>query len=288
MPSTPTLRINPELLKFIPPTSAEERQQLRLLLLEEGCTEPLTGWKETGDLIDGHNRHRICEEEGIEYEIEWRSFPSIEAVKYWMLRKQLGRRNVSDANRAVLIGLRVQFERLVGNNKGDVIKKVASATKVSTRTVQRSEKLVDALDAHVGDDAAKRAELLDKHSHRDIIATAPLCDRCKRVGPPPLKSGPCKACEQLRTTGRERTTNKPQKRPAYDPLKDRIQTAKMKVRSLEKFVLAMLQTKAAPHLTRLAKSFDLPIRQEEKKTFWPIARKMLEMLETLGKTNLND
>lgn len=288
MPEAPTLRINSELLKFIPPTTAEERQTLRLLLLEEGCTSPLIGWKETGDLIDGHNRHRICEEEGIEYEIEWRSFPSIEAVKWWMLRTQLGRRNVSDANRAVLIGLRMQFERLVGGNKGDVVKKVASATKVSERTVRRAEKLVDALDAHAGDDAKKRAELLENHSHRELVATAPLCERCKRVGPPPLKAGPCLACQQLRTTGHERTSKKPKKRTEYDPLKDKVYLLKMKVKALERGVLALLQTKASAHLIRFAKSYEMPIRHDDKKAFWPVTKKMLEMLETLAKTNLND
>ena len=38
----------------------EERDLLEQSLLRDGCRESLTVWKETGFLLDGHNRHDIC------------------------------------------------------------------------------------------------------------------------------------------------------------------------------------------------------------------------------------
>lgn len=287
--SEPKLRLNPELARFIPPSTADERITLRRRLLAEGCKEPLIGWQETGDLVDGHNRHRICEEEGIEYEIEWRSWPNIDAVKLFMLEVQLGRRNITDATRTLLIGLRVQFERLVGDKKGDVIKRVAGATKVSERTARRAEKLADALDAHAGPDAVKRDELLANNTHAEIIKTAPLCERCKRVGPPPLSAGPCPACKDIREgrPEKKRTKKKPTKNE-YDPTRERVREVTRRMRNLEKALLALLTTKAASHLQRLSRSFDVPVVYDDKKPKWPIGRKILDMLSTLERVNFND
>jgi len=286
----PELRLNPELAKFIPPSTADERLTLRRLLLAEGCTVPLVGWLETGDLVDGHTRHRICEEEGIEYEVEWRSFPDIDAVKLFMLETQLGRRNITDQTRTLLVGMRVQFERLVGDKKGDVIKRVAGATKVSERTARRAEKLVDALDAHAAGDPVKRDKLLEEHTHTDIIKTAPLCERCKRVGPPPLKSGPCPACEDIRNGKPEakRTKKKPKPQNEFDPHRERVREVRHRVRNLEKAVLALLTTKVGTHLMRLARSYDVPVVMDDKKATWPIAKRIQDMLSMLERTNFND
>ncbi len=50
-----------------------------------------------------HNRLAICQEHGIDYEIFEKSFPSRLAAKIWIVKNQLGRRNISVYDRGKLI-----------------------------------------------------------------------------------------------------------------------------------------------------------------------------------------
>lgn len=87
-----------------PPLTAEERTGLRDSLLAEGCRDALVVWGETGILLDGHNRLAICEAEGIEYRTVERSFADRESAEDWVLRNQLGRRNLSPGAASLLRG----------------------------------------------------------------------------------------------------------------------------------------------------------------------------------------
>lgn len=87
-----------------PPLTAEERTGLRDSLLAEGCRDALVVWAETGILLDGHNRLAICEVEGIEYRTVERSFADRESAEDWVLRNQLGRRNLSPGAASLLRG----------------------------------------------------------------------------------------------------------------------------------------------------------------------------------------
>jgi ParB family chromosome partitioning protein len=95
------IQVNNSFRALIPPLSAEERAQLEANLLADGCREPLALWGDV--LLDGHNRYEICTRLGIDYRVV-----QVEAIQtesdatLWIVRNQLGRRNISDYVRAEL------------------------------------------------------------------------------------------------------------------------------------------------------------------------------------------
>lgn len=97
------VRIDPEIRDLIPPMTDAERSQLKALLNERGCDEPLTVWAEEGILLDGHNRHEICEELRIPFDTRELSFASREAALEWVCTYQLGRRNLPAQVRGELV-----------------------------------------------------------------------------------------------------------------------------------------------------------------------------------------
>ena len=53
--------------------------------------------------MDGHNRYRICHEYSIPFAVEEKSFESRESAKIWLIRNQLGRRNLPDFQKCELV-----------------------------------------------------------------------------------------------------------------------------------------------------------------------------------------
>ncbi|MGK9451426.1 DNA N-6-adenine-methyltransferase [Acidithiobacillus caldus] len=97
-PSTLVLHIDPDLQRVIVPLSQEEREQLEHNLVSDGCRIPLVVWGNT--IIDGHHRYEICTRLGIPFQTVEMDFPDKNAAKIWILRNQLGRRNLGDYQRA--------------------------------------------------------------------------------------------------------------------------------------------------------------------------------------------
>lgn len=94
------VKIDPEFEKLIPPLETEEYRQLEENIMKDGCREALTVWN--GVLVDGHNRYRICTEHHIRFQTKNMDFPNREAVIEWILKNQLGRRNLSSTQRVEL------------------------------------------------------------------------------------------------------------------------------------------------------------------------------------------
>jgi len=93
---TIAIKVIPELRDFLDILSEEERKGLEADIIEHGgAREPILIWKEEGAIVDGHNRHAICTAHNLPFKTEEKSFKDIEAVKQWMLRNQLNRRNLS-------------------------------------------------------------------------------------------------------------------------------------------------------------------------------------------------
>ena len=99
------LTIDPELRDLIPPLSDEERGMLEDSIVRDGCDTPLTVWN--GTIVDGHNRYEICHAHGIPFGIEEKDFPDKDAAMFWMLERQLARRNLNSYQRS-LIGLKYE------------------------------------------------------------------------------------------------------------------------------------------------------------------------------------
>ena len=99
---TPDLIIDLEFKALIPPLLLEERTGLEASILDEGCRDALVVWKGHGILIDGHNRHGICTKHGISFEITELVFDTRDDVIIWIIKNQLGRRNLAPFARSEL------------------------------------------------------------------------------------------------------------------------------------------------------------------------------------------
>ena len=98
------LKIDPEFQSKIPPLSEAEFNQLEENILTAGeVFEPIAVWHNT--IIDGHNRYKIIQSHP---EIRWHfremSFNDKWAAFDWMYKNQLGRRNLTDAQKTYLLG----------------------------------------------------------------------------------------------------------------------------------------------------------------------------------------
>src|SRR4051812_32377970 len=98
------LIVDPEFAALMPKLSTEEYAHLETKLLTEGCAEKLIVWDEKGILLDGHNRRLICLKHNIPFEVRRLGLPSRNAALQWIVDHQLGRRNLTDEQRAYYIG----------------------------------------------------------------------------------------------------------------------------------------------------------------------------------------
>jgi hypothetical protein len=96
-------KIDPEFRDLIPPQSEDEHKRLEENILEDGeVREPIVVWNET--IIDGHNRWAIIQQHPeIPYTVKKMDFPDKWAAKVWICRNQLGRRNLSEEQRAYIV-----------------------------------------------------------------------------------------------------------------------------------------------------------------------------------------
>ena len=108
-------------------------------------------------LLDGHNRKRICDEHGLNFDITWVSLPDRAAARAWIWRNQLGRRNLHPDAAALMRGRLYNAEkRDVGRPVADELGKscpistaerLASEMGVSPRTIKNDGQLAAAVDA---------------------------------------------------------------------------------------------------------------------------------------------
>lgn len=98
------LRIDPEFREKIPPLTEDEFKQLRENIINDGeVYEPICVWN--GTIVDGHNRWKVIQEfPDIPFRIKEMIFADKWEAFDWMYRKQLGRRNLTDEQRTVVIG----------------------------------------------------------------------------------------------------------------------------------------------------------------------------------------
>lgn len=101
--ATMRLQINLSLKSLIPPLSEEEYKQLEANCIADGIRDPLVIARypnEYGEAIevlaDGHNRYEIAIQHGLDFSHVIHEFESLSAVRVWMIRLQLGRRNITD------------------------------------------------------------------------------------------------------------------------------------------------------------------------------------------------
>jgi hypothetical protein len=165
-----TLTILPELQSLIPPLTPEEAAQLEANILQDGCLTPLIVWHETQTLLDGHNRLRICEAHGIDYHLQEKSLPDMDAAQLWILRHQRGRRNLTPDQLSYNRGKEYEIQKRQGRRtdltSGNSCQKFTSTAAALGQEHQVSEKTirndfayaqaVDTLAATLGDAVRER------------------------------------------------------------------------------------------------------------------------------------
>ena len=98
------ITVDAELASLVPPLAPDEFAQLEANLVAEGCRDALVVWPRDGELVlvDGHNRLQICQAHDLPARIVERPFDTRADVQVWMLRNQLGRRNLPEYLRVKL------------------------------------------------------------------------------------------------------------------------------------------------------------------------------------------
>ncbi len=173
------MTINETIKKRLWSLSEYEYSNLEKSIIEEGCREPLILWNDI--LVDGHNRYDICVKHGISYTTINKEFANIDKVFEWVDTNQLSRRNLLDWQRTILEG------RLSRSNKREIKEQpksplghfvstdknqqsVATELGVSTKTLQRSEKFLEAyedLERNVGQENA--IKILSTQKKEDVV-----------------------------------------------------------------------------------------------------------------------
>jgi hypothetical protein len=214
--------IDPEIAALLPALTREELAELEKKVSTEGFRDPLVVWKETGFLLDGHNRLAICEKLHIKYVIKELSFPSREQALQWVIDNQLGKRNLTDELRAYYRGKEylTKKQQHVGQTVSDgqnvhpgetVSKSLAIKHGVNEKTIRRDAEFARAVDKIGGKDPAAKEDILSGktgQTKQQVIDSAKadiLCGRCKRVG----AVQNCSTCAEERANARKKVPREP-------------------------------------------------------------------------------
>ena len=197
-----TLTIDPEFRDLIPPLNDEELAMLEESIVANGCESALIVWD--GVIVDGHNRYAVCQKHGIPFSVAEKSFDSREDAMLWMLRNQLGRRNLNSYQRS---DLALKLEPLMaseaklrkgqrtdlgqnsapGSQMGKTSHKLAEMAGVSHDTIKKVKKLNEAADEETKG-KLRRGEVSVHKAYTDLMQReheneTRICDRCKREKP---------------------------------------------------------------------------------------------------------
>jgi hypothetical protein len=205
MSSAVTVIIDPEFDAVCPGPTHEEIILLAQSLVEDGCRDPVRYW-DNGDpakvfpIVDGASRYRLCkdgipmvraqERYGLSPEaaaalncrlkavvcpVSPMAFRDRASAKDWIIRNQLGRRNISEQQKQHLRG-QLRLDHAADNKLGAVpmsVEEVARATGVSNRTIYRDSEFAKAINRL--DDSApavRGAALRGEISRKDAIVLA--------------------------------------------------------------------------------------------------------------------
>lgn len=167
-----SIKIDKEFERLIPPLSAEEFAQLEANCLREGIRDPLVVWAvPNGDqiLIDGHNRLKISvNHSGIPFEIKQMQFDTRTEAEEWILRNQLGRRNV---DKWVRLGMAKRLEE-IEKQKGR--KRMSDARKGTQISAELKGETRDKMAEMVGvsHDTYTKMKAIDASDNEEIKAAA--------------------------------------------------------------------------------------------------------------------
>ena len=105
------LTVDEEFESVIPPLTDEEFELLKESILGDGeVYHPLVVWNNI--IVDGHHRYKILKEHPeLKYRITKREFENRYEAISWICLNQLGRRNLNDTQKKMLIGRRYKTSK---------------------------------------------------------------------------------------------------------------------------------------------------------------------------------
>lgn len=195
-------KFNKRFQNLCPKLTDEERKLLEESIIESGgCRDPICVWGEY--VVDGHNRYDICRKRGFSFPVKKLHFKGEAEAEAWIIKNQLGRRNLTPEQRTYLIGKRMELEKKpVGRPAGDKLPqnegvstadKIAAEEGVSRATVERAAEFsgaVDTLSSPVAE-AIKSGEV--KATAAEVKALAELPKSEQKAAVKAVESGKAKS-----------------------------------------------------------------------------------------------
>jgi ParB-like chromosome segregation protein Spo0J len=176
--------INPEYASQVPPLTTEEYNSVKQSIKENGLYYPIIV-NQDGIILDGHHRHKICTELGIEPQYIVRNFKDKLREKLFVLETNLERRHLNKFQRTelslrtkpILEEIAKRNESLGGKGVKDltplvsrVNQKVGELAGVSHETVRKVEKIIECLQPNELD-IVRRGEISIDHAYKTILLT---------------------------------------------------------------------------------------------------------------------
>ena len=193
------LTVDSEFRDLIPPLNEEELKLLEESIVADGCESPLIVWN--GVIIDGHNRYMICQKHDIPFSIQEKNFDTREEVMLWMLRNQLGRRNLNNYQRSelalkfeplfahasekrMLAGKLVDPPQNSAEGSGETRKQIAKMAGVSHDTIKKVKRLHEHADEETKS-RLRRGEMTVNKAYNELMqkeheGETKICDRCRK------------------------------------------------------------------------------------------------------------
>ena len=195
-------KIDPELNEVLPDLSNEDCKALEESLLTEGFKgAPIIIWQGKDIIIDGHNRYQICKKHNIPFEAKEIEFSNKDEVTLWMVKQQMGRRNLTPLQRIELAEkYRPMYRKKAKENQGTRNDLKNNITANLPQSSSNSDK--------------KRNSTVDKQLS-DIAGTS---ERTYRMGAKILNSGDETLIGEVKSG--EKTINR-----AYNELKEKSKSA---------------------------------------------------------------
>ena len=168
------IRISPRIHKLLMPLRDDERNLLEQSILAEGIRDPIVVWKRANGeriLLDGHHRYELAQKHSLEFQITELEFETEDDAILWVLQNQLARRNLTDEQRAVVLGRLYNQLKLKQGRPNEKVENFttfsgSAATSrtlgalhgVSERTVRNAAEFAKAVDsvAEIKPEAAQR------------------------------------------------------------------------------------------------------------------------------------
>jgi len=147
------IKIDPEFRDFLPALSKDEKDGLEKNLVHNGCIHPLVVWKETGILIDGHNRYEICNKRGIRFPITEIPFKDKFEALFFISNLQHDRRNMNKWNIFMML---TKLETVLSKQTSDRVSEIA---KLIHKGAKKKEKEFENVGQHTRDELVKQSGL---------------------------------------------------------------------------------------------------------------------------------